>query len=109
MVEELLQNLIDNAVKYNKEGGSVDVAFFRMGDDMCKIVVSDTGIGIPARHVSRVFERFHRVDKSRSKKTGGTGLGLSIVKHVAEYHGGRAEIESVEGEGTTVTCYLKMG
>jgi two-component system phosphate regulon sensor histidine kinase PhoR len=109
MIEELLQNLIDNAVKYNKEGGRVDVTLFRVDGDMCKIAVSDTGIGIPPRHVPRVFERFHRVDKSRSKKTGGTGLGLSIVKHVAEYHGGKAEIESVEGEGTTVTCYVKMG
>jgi len=71
---------------------------------LCKITVSDTGIGIPAEHQSRVFERFYRVDKSRSKKTGGTGLGLSIVKHIAEHHGGGVKISSRPGMGTTVTC-----
>jgi len=70
--------------------------------------VSDTGIGIPAEHHSRVFERFYRVDKSRSKKTGGTGLGLSIVKHIAEHHGGRVELGSADGGGTTVTCRLAV-
>ena len=105
MIEELLYNLIDNAIKYNKEDGAVTVTLSEE-DSFCKIAVSDTGIGIPPEHQSRVFERFYRVDKSRSKKTGGTGLGLSIVKHIAEHHGGRVELESVEGEGTTVVCYL---
>ena len=106
MIDELLYNLIDNAVKYNKGGGSVNVELEREDGSFCRISVSDDGIGIPAEHQAHVFERFYRVDKSRSKKTGGTGLGLSIVKHIAEYHGGRAELHSVEGEGTTVTCRL---
>jgi len=105
MIDELLYNLIDNGIKYNKDGGCVTVALSREGG-LCKIAVSDTGIGIPREHHSRVFERFYRVDKSRSKKTGGTGLGLSIVKHIAEQHGGRVEVESAEGAGTTVTCWL---
>jgi len=105
MIDELLYNLIDNAIKYNREGGTVSVALDRE-DGMCKIAVSDTGIGIPPEHRGRVFERFYRVDKSRSKATGGTGLGLSIVKHIAEHHGGRVELESAEGVGTTVVCYV---
>ena len=107
MVDELLYNLIDNAVKYNKDGGLVTVDLNREEDGVCRISVTDTGIGIPAEHQSRVFERFYRVDKSRSKKTGGTGLGLSIVKHIAEYHGGSVELQSAEGSGTTVTCYIR--
>ena len=110
MVDELLYNLIDNGVKYNRDGGSVTVelslAEGDAGSPTCKISVSDTGIGIPAPHHDRIFERFYRVDNSRSKKTGGTGLGLSIVKHITEAHGGRLELESAEGEGTTVTCYI---
>jgi two-component system phosphate regulon sensor histidine kinase PhoR len=105
MIDELLYNLIDNGIKYNKDGGSVTVALSRE-NGLCKIAVSDTGIGIPKEHHPRIFERFYRVDKSRSKKTGGTGLGLSIVKHIAEHHGGRVEVESADGAGTTVTCWL---
>jgi two-component system phosphate regulon sensor histidine kinase PhoR len=108
MIDELLFNLIDNGIKYNKDGGSVTVALSRE-NGMCKIAVSDTGIGIPQEHRGRVFERFYRVDKSRSKKTGGTGLGLSIVKHIAEHHGGHAEAESTGGEGTTVICRFSLG
>jgi len=100
-----LYNLIDNAIKYNRENGTVTVILSRE-DGMFKIAVSDTGIGIAPEHQGRVFERFYRVDKSRSKATGGTGLGLSIVKHIAEHHGGRVELESTEGEGTTVVCYV---
>ena len=107
MVDELLYNLIDNGIKYNKEGGRVTVDLKRVESGLCRISVSDTGIGIPAQHQQHVFERFYRVDKSRSKKTGGTGLGLSIVKHIVELHGGRVELQSSEDEGTTVTCYLK--
>ena len=106
MIDELLYNLIDNGVKYNKDGGSVLVELCRTESGLCKIAVSDTGIGIPAQHHAHIFERFYRVDKSRSKKTGGTGLGLSIVKHIAEYHGGYVVLSSAEGEGTTVTCYF---
>jgi two-component system phosphate regulon sensor histidine kinase PhoR len=107
MIDELLCNLIDNAVKYNVENGVVRVSLSRDGG-FCKIEVADTGIGIPKEHQARVFERFYRVDKSRSKKTGGTGLGLSIVKHIAASHGGRAEITSAPGVGTTVTCYISI-
>jgi len=105
MIDELLFNLIDNAIKYNKENGAVSVTL-STESGFCKIVVSDTGIGIPGKHLSRVFERFYRVDKSRSKKTGGTGLGLSISKHIAEHHGGRIALESEEGRGTTVVCWI---
>ena len=106
MIDELLHNLVDNAIKYNSDGGSVTVHLEKSDADTCKISVSDNGIGIPAQHQPHVFERFYRVDKSRSKKTGGTGLGLSIVKHIAEFHNGRIELESTEGIGTTISCYL---
>ena len=109
MVDELLYNLIDNGVKYNRDGGCVTVDLKRPERGLCRISVSDTGIGIPEQHQGHVFERFYRVDKSRSKKTGGTGLGLSIVKHITEFHGGRIELRSAEDEGTTVTCYLRYG
>ena len=105
MFDELLYNLIDNGIKYNKDGGLVTIDLSQ-ADGVYRISVSDTGIGIPEKHLPQIFERFYRVDKSRSKKTGGTGLGLSIVKHIAEHHGGRVEIESVEGGGTTVSCYF---
>ena len=106
MIDELLYNLIDNGVKYNKENGTVTVNLSHDNSGMCTISVSDTGIGIDNEHKSRVFERFYRVDMSRSKKTGGTGLGLSIVKHITEFYKGRLELESTEGAGTTITCYL---
>jgi two-component system phosphate regulon sensor histidine kinase PhoR len=108
MMDELLSNLVENGVKYNRDGGAVTVALSR-GNSLCRIAVSDTGIGIPPEHQSRVFERFYRVDPSRSHKTGGTGLGLSIVKHIAEHHGGRVELDSSEGQGTTVTCWIPSG
>jgi two-component system phosphate regulon sensor histidine kinase PhoR len=111
MIDELLYNLVDNGIKYNKDGGLVTVELMRekSGEKkgFCRITVSDTGIGIPAQHQDRVFERFYRVDKSRSKKTGGTGLGLSIVKHITEYCGGNVKLQSKEGMGTMVTCFLK--
>lgn len=99
---EILYNLCDNAIRYNKEGGSVKVTVVKEGDKV-SLKVADTGIGIPKEHQARVFERFYRVDKSHSKETGGTGLGLSIVKHAVQYHGGQVKMESVPGEGTTVT------
>ena len=105
MIDELLYNLIDNGIKYNKDGGQLTISLSGDGD-YCKIAVSDTGIGIPKEHQERVFERFYRVDKSRSKRTGGTGLGLSIVKHIVEHHDGRIELKSADGVGTTVKCYI---
>ncbi len=107
MIDELLFNLIDNGVKYNHDGGSVTVTA-ALEYRQCRIAVSDTGIGIQPEHHERVFERFYRVDGSRSKKTGGTGLGLSIVKHIAEHHGGRVELESAACAGTTVVCWLPV-
>ncbi|MCL2249612.1 MAG: ATP-binding protein [Oscillospiraceae bacterium] len=107
MMDELLFNLIDNGIKYNTENGKVTVSLSQTNDGRNKISVADTGIGIAKLHHTRVFERFYRVDKSRSKKTGGTGLGLSIVKHITERHGGTLEIESTEDQGTTITCYIR--
>lgn len=101
----MFTNLIDNAVKYTPSGGRVEVTG---GSEEHEVIVgiADTGIGIPESSLGRIFERFYRVDRARSKETGGTGLGLSIVKHVAENHGGRVEVESVLGEGSTFTVYL---
>ncbi len=101
ILDEMIYNLCDNAVKYNKNGGSVDVTVSG-GDNNVTVTVKDTGIGIPQAYQSRVFERFFRVDKSRSKAGGGTGLGLSIVKHGAKLHNADIVLESTEGEGTTV-------
>ncbi len=101
-------NLLDNGIKYNRPHGRVTVrAVLREGQ--CRIVVEDTGIGIPAEDLPRIFERFYRVDKARSRETGGTGLGLSIVKHVAEAHGGTVQVESRPGQGTTFTLILPLG
>jgi two-component system phosphate regulon sensor histidine kinase PhoR len=105
MMYELFYNLIDNAVKYNKAGGAVDVDV-RRDESHAIITVTDTGIGIPEKAHDRVFERFYRVDKSRSKKKGGTGLGLAIVKHIVLIHGGKVSLESREGEGTKVVVEL---
>ena len=101
----MFTNLVDNAVKYTQPGGRVQVT----GDSDERgitIRVSDTGIGIPPGKLSRIFERFYRVDKARSKETGGTGLGLSIVRHVAENHGGQVSVASTPDEGSTFTIYL---
>lgn len=109
MLNEMVMNICENAVKYNVQGGSVDVEVHEVeenGTPQALIRVSDTGIGIPAEHHDRIFERFYRVDKSRSKQTGGTGLGLSIVKHIVEYHHGEIRFESEEGKGTVVTVVL---
>ena len=102
MIHEIVQNLCDNAVKYNVENGKVDVIVKRSGK-WTVLTVKDTGIGIPGEHQSRVFERFYRVDKSHSKETGGTGLGMAIVKHAAQYHNARIRLQSTPGVGTTIT------
>ena len=107
LLGEVFANLCDNAIKYNVDGGSVAIHVSRKGDNAC-VTVSDTGIGIPAEHQSRVFERFYRVDKSHSKSSGGTGLGLSIVKHAVAYHHGTVELDSREGKGTTFTVTLPL-
>ncbi|MEX1047490.1 MAG: ATP-binding protein [Actinomycetota bacterium] len=101
----LVHNLVDNAIRYTRPGGSVRVALGEQ-DGSAVLVVRDTGIGIPARDLPRVFERFYRVDRARSRETGGTGLGLSIVKHVAENHGGSVSVESELGGGSVFEVRL---
>lgn len=101
LVDEVLSNLVDNAIKYNKPGGSVTITLLPNG-----FTVTDTGIGIPPQHQERVFERFYRVDPSRSKTIGGTGLGLSIVKHSVAVLGGQVSLSSTPGAGTTLTVSL---
>ena len=98
MLHEIIYNLCDNAIKYTVPGGSVTIHA-----ENNRLVVSDTGIGIPAEHQDRIFERFYRVDKSHSKASGGTGLGLSIVKHAVAYHKAEISLESTAGKGTTIT------
>lgn len=105
ILSEVLYNLVDNSIKYNKDNGKVDVKV-QDGSDEVTVSVSDTGIGIGAVDRERVFERFYRADKSHSKEIGGTGLGLSIVKHGVLFHKGRVELESEPGVGTTITFVL---
>jgi two-component system phosphate regulon sensor histidine kinase PhoR len=95
----LVRNLVDNAIRYTKPGGRVDVSVLSDGDEVI-LSVADTGVGIPTRELPRIFERFYRVDRARSRETGGTGLGLSIVKHVVENHGGTVNVTSELGRGT---------
>lgn len=106
LVEELIYNLCDNAIRYNKENGKVYVSVNEVenGTELC---VRDTGIGIPEKYIDRIFERFFRVDKSRSKATGGTGLGLAIVKHIAQLHSADLVLNSKEGEGTEIKVTFK--
>lgn len=104
-IRELFINLIDNAIKYNNPGGQVHIVISHVGQQ-AKIVISDNGIGIPLHAQSRIFERFYRVDKSRSKQRGGTGLGLSIVKHIVDCHDGTISLRSELGKGTEITILL---
>jgi two-component system phosphate regulon sensor histidine kinase PhoR len=107
LLYEAVSNLIDNAIKYNVEKGSVRVKVTSDNDE-AKIVVRDTGTGIASEHLSRIFERFYRVDRSHSKASGGTGLGLSIVKHAVQYHGGKVDIESEPDHGTEITLIFPL-
>jgi signal transduction histidine kinase len=104
----MFSNLVENAVKYTPPGGHVEVTGHSDENEVA-ISISDTGLGIPEKNLARIFERFYRVDKARSKETGGTGLGLSIVRHIAENHGGRVTVESTLGEGSTFTVHLPRG
>ncbi|MEQ8425978.1 MAG: ATP-binding protein, partial [Cyclobacteriaceae bacterium] len=96
-----------NAIKYNNEGGKVFVRY-DVGKNMVTIVVEDTGEGIPAKDQARIFERFYRVEKSRSREKGGTGLGLAIVKHILEGHNSKAEVKSEPGKGSTFSFKLNL-
>ena len=106
LVEELVYNLCDNAIRYNKENGNVTVTVTPL-EKGASVSVKDTGIGIPKKYQERIFERFFRVDKSRSKATGGTGLGLAIVKHITQLHDAKLEISSEEGKGTEIIVTFK--
>jgi len=102
---QLIKNILENAIKYGKENGQVDINVQRDIDNLI-IVIKDDGIGIPKEDQTRIFERFYRVDKARSKSTGGTGLGLSIVKHIVLNYDGHIELDSIENKGTTVSVYI---
>ena len=101
-ITELVYNLLDNAIKYNRENGNIEID---ISDK--KLTVSDTGLGIPQESIPRIFERFYRIDKSRSRAKGGTGLGLSIVRHIAEHHGAEINVESTVGVGTSITVTFR--
>jgi two-component system phosphate regulon sensor histidine kinase PhoR len=100
-------NLVDNAIKYTT-AGHINVQV-ELGEQSVKIFVSDTGIGIPSDQIDRIFERFYRIDRARSRSTGGTGLGLSIVKHITEAHGGKVSVESSLNNGSIFTIELPIG
>lgn len=102
LLQEIIYNLCDNAIKYNCRGGSVSVGI-KNENEFAVLTITDTGIGIPAEHQERIFERFYRVDKSHSKEIGGTGLGLSIVKHAAKLHNAEIELHSIVNKGTEIT------
>ncbi len=106
-LQEIIYNLLDNALKYSQPEGTVNVKVARATDHVL-ISVSDRGVGIPARDLPRIFERFYRADKARSREAGGTGLGLSIVKHIAELHGGGVAAESAPDRGTTISVSLPI-
>ena len=105
-LEQMFLNIIDNAVKYTKKG-KITVSLKKEDKDL-SVEIEDTGIGISEEHLSRIFERFYVVDKSRSRSLGGTGLGLSIVKHIALQHNGKVEVESTPGKGTKFTVRLPV-
>jgi two-component system phosphate regulon sensor histidine kinase PhoR len=98
-LEQMLTNLIDNGLKFNKQGGTVTVRHSLLDKD--RILITDTGDGIDHEHAARIFERFYRIDRARSRDMGGTGLGLAIVKHLARLHGGEVSVQSMIGEGST--------
>jgi two-component system phosphate regulon sensor histidine kinase PhoR len=102
LFEQAVANLIDNAIKYSPDGSVVRVESRMEGSEL-KLLFQDEGIGIEKKHIPRIFERFYRVDKARSRKLGGTGLGLAIVKHIVQAHGGRIYVESIPGKGSTFT------
>jgi two-component system phosphate regulon sensor histidine kinase PhoR len=106
-MEEVLSNLLDNAVKYSRENGEVRLRAEQRGAEVV-VSVSDNGVGIGQNDLPRIFERFYRADKARSRELGGTGLGLAIVKHIAQLHGGRVEAESELGKRTTIRVMLPL-
>jgi two-component system phosphate regulon sensor histidine kinase PhoR len=107
LLEQAVGNLLDNAIKYSEVGNSVDVKIVKNKGEVA-VEVNDHGPGIAPEHLPRIFERFYRVDKGRSRELGGTGLGLAIVKHIIQAHGGRVTVESTLGKGSTFTLYLPI-
>jgi two-component system phosphate regulon sensor histidine kinase PhoR len=107
LMEQAIVNLLDNAINYSKAGSTIHIAASRQSDEIA-VSVQDEGIGIPQEHLPRLFERFYRVDKARSRERGGTGLGLAIVKHIAQVHGGHVSVVSTLGEGSTFTLRLPV-
>jgi len=107
-IEQVVTNLISNSLRYGKEGGKTEVRFYDMDEQML-VEVADDGIGMSEEHLPRIFERFYRVDKSRSRNAGGSGLGLSIVKHIIEAHGQTISVRSTQGKGSTFAFTLQKG
>jgi len=107
-LRQMFRNTLENAIKYTPERGEVRVQLRTEGGDRSRLTIADTGIGIPASEIPRIFDRFYRVDKARSRERGGSGLGLSIVKWVVEAHAGTISIESEPGKGTLVTIFLPL-
>jgi two-component system phosphate regulon sensor histidine kinase PhoR len=105
-LEQAIVNLLDNAVKFNRAGGQVKAEILRDSAGLARITIADTGLGIPSQHLNRIFERFYRVDKARSRQVGGTGLGLAIVKHTVELMNGSVQVESEFGKGSVFTVLL---
>ncbi len=105
-LKQVITNLIDNAIKYNRPNGRITIRW-ESTDGTVRVSVTDTGVGIPAEHLTRIFERFYRVDKERSREAGGTGLGLAIVKHIVEAHGSTVEVQSEVGKGSNFSFALK--
>jgi len=106
-LKQLFFNLMDNAIRYTPSGGVVSVSVERKGETAV-VVIKDSGVGIPMEHISHIFERFYRVDKARSRAEGGVGLGLSICQHIVQVHGGRIEVESQVGQGSTFSVFLPL-
>ena len=105
-LKQVITNLIDNAIKYNRPNGHITIRW-ESTDGTVQISVRDTGVGIPPEHIARIFERFYRVDKERSREAGGTGLGLAIVKHIVEAHGSTVDVRSEVGKGSTFSFVLR--